>query len=253
MEILIGTSGWMYKEWNERFYPKGLKDKDKLQYLAGHFPTVEINSSFYRMPNKAIFRLWHERAPSGFIFSVKFPRYITQMKKLILDEESKPFVNDFVKNSKVLKEQLGAVLIQLPPNFRCDIERFIQFIKYLKKYAKQRKYEADFCVEFRHETWFNKEVFSIMGEYNIGFVIGQSSQWAQDKIITADFSYIRFHGPKELFASSYTKKQLLDWAEFIVSLKHLKKVYVYFNNDLSAKAIDNAFFLRKCVDRILKK
>lgn len=252
MEILIGTSGWMYKEWNDRFYPPKTKDRDKLAYLAQHFPTVEINSSFYRLPTKATFKLWHDRAPEGFIYSVKFPRYITQMKKLILDEGSKPYANDFFKNSKVLKEHLGAVLIQLPPNFGCDLERLKKFIKYLLSYAKQRKYIADFCIEFRHQTWFNEDVFSLMRKYNIGFVISDSSVWPQDRVFTADFSYIRFHGPKELFASSYSNKQLVEWAEFIVSHKEIKKFYVYFNNDMSAKAIDNAYYLQKSIDKLLK-
>jgi uncharacterized protein YecE (DUF72 family) len=253
MEILIGTSGWIYKEWNERFYPKGTKDKDKLAYLAEHFPTVEINSSFYRMPSKSSFTLWHERTAEGFIFSVKFPRYITQMKKLILDAESKPFINDFIKNSKVLKEHLGAVLIQLPPNFGCDLVRLSKFIKYLLGYAKQRKYKADFCIEFRHDSWFNDDVFNLMRKNNVGFVIADSSVWPQDKVFTADFSYIRFHGPVEMFASSYANRQLDRWAEFIVSQKDMRRTYVYFNNDLSAKAIDNAKYLQKCINKLLKK
>jgi uncharacterized protein YecE (DUF72 family) len=253
MEILIGTSGWVYKEWNERFYPKGTKDKDKLGYLAQHFPTVEINSSFYRMPTKAVFTVWHERAPEEFIFSLKFPRYITQMKKLILDEQSKSYINDFIKNSKALNNQLGAVLIQLPPNFGYDLERLAAFIKYLLSYAKKSKYKADFCIEFRNDTWFNDDVFNLMRKYNIGFVIADSSVWPQDKVFTADFSYIRFHGPVEMFASSYANRQLDRWAEFIVSQRNIKRVYVYFNNDMSAKAIENAKYLQKCINKLLKK
>lgn len=174
------------------------------------------------------------------------------MKKLILDEGSTPFANDFIKNSKVLKDHLGAVLIQLPPNFGCDLERLTKFIKHLVSYARKTKFIADFCIEFRHQSWFNEDVFSLMRKYNIAFVIGDSSVWPQDKIFTADFSYIRFHGPKELFVSSYSNKQLKEWAEFIVSHKEIKKFYVYFNNDMSAKAIDNAYFLQKSVNKLLR-
>lgn len=253
MEILIGTSGWIYKDWAERFYPKDLKDAEKLPYLAKHFPTVEINSSFYRLPNKAAFRSWNNQAPRGFKFSIKMPRYLTQMKKLTLDNQSKPYLNDFIKNSKILNGNLGAVLIQLPPHFGCNIERLGEFIKYLKKYAAARKFKADFCIEFRHETWFSNDIYKLPRKNKIGFVIGQSSKWPQDKVFTADFSYIRFHGPKDVFASSYTNKQMKEWAEFITSQKNIKKFYVYFNNDQSAKAIDNAYYLQKTVDKLLDK
>jgi uncharacterized protein YecE (DUF72 family) len=253
MEILIGTSGWLYKDWAERFYPKKLKNNEKLPYLAEHFPTVEINSSFYRLPSKETFTLWHKRVPEKFLFSVKFPRFITQMKKLGLDENSKGYGHDFITNSANLKEHLGAVLVQLPPNFGCNYERLEIFITWLKKQYLRRKYRPDLFVEFRHATWFNGQVYALLRKNNIGFVISDSSVWPQEKIFTADSSYIRFHGPGKLFASSYSEKELQKWAKFIVSQKKIKRFYIYFNNDLSAKAIDNAKFLQLSVNKLLTK
>lgn len=249
MKILIGTSGWMYKDWNGRFYPEKMRDKDKLPYLASRFPTVEINSSFYRMPGEATFSLWQERVPPGFIFSVKMPRYFTQMKKLKLDDDSVPYLNEFIKRIKLLKKNLGCVLIQLPPNFGCNKVRLEEFISYVKIYTGKMKITPEYCIEFRHESWFNEEVFDLLRNNNFGFVIGDSNKWPQSKIFTADFSYIRFHGPEELFASAYSEKDLDKWAEFIISQKQIKKFYIYFNNDLSAKAIDNAEYLRNAVKR----
>ncbi len=251
MKILIGTSGWMYKDWNGRFYPEKMKDKDKLPYLASKFHTVEINSSFYRMPGEATFSLWQERVHAGFVFSVKMPRYFTQMKKLRLDEDSKPFLGEFINRIKLLKENLGSVLIQLPPNFGCNKERLEEFICYVKSYSLQMKINPDYCIEFRHGSWFNDEIFEMLSKYNIGFVISDSSKWPQLRIFTADFSYVRFHGPKELFASAYSDKELDDWANFIAKQKNIKKIYIYFNNDLSAKAIDNAIYLQGAINRLM--
>ena len=252
MEILIGTSGWLYKDWAEKFYPKKIKNSEKLLYLSGHFPTVEINSSFYRLPKKETFSLWQQRVPEGFLFSVKVPRFLTQMKKLALDDNARSYGHDFVANSAALKQHLGAVLVQLPPNFGCNFERLEEFLSWLTKQYSRRKYKPDIFIEFRHVTWFTNEVYDLLEKNNAGFVISDSSVWPMKKIFTAENAYIRFHGPKELFASSYSEKELDEWAEFITAQKDVKRFYVYFNNDLSARAIDNAKYLQSKIRKLLK-
>lgn len=245
MKILIGTSGWQYSDWVGTFYKKGLKAKQKLEYFASRFPTVEINSSFYRLPGSDTFRTWHENAPEEFIFSVKFPRYVTQMKKLIVDEASKPFITGFLDNSTNLKKNLGCVLIQLPPSFKCDEDRLKKFLKFLFSYAKKIKYKADFAIEFRNDTWFTESVYKILNKYNIAFVISSSSRWPAAETITADICYIRFHGPTILFNSSYSGEELQKRAKFIQSHKEVKKFYIFFNNTMNRHAIGNAEYLMK--------
>jgi len=245
MKILIGTSGWQYSDWVGTFYKKGLKAKQKLEYFASRFPTVEINSSFYRLPTAKTFKTWYDNAPEGFIYSVKFPRYVTQMKKLIVDEDSKPFIKDFLDNSKNLKEKLGCVLIQMPPSFKCDAERIKKFLKYLFAYAKKIKYKADFAMEFRNSECFNESVYKILNKYKIAFVISQTSKWPLSETITADTCYIRFHGPTILFNSSYSEQEMQKWAKFIESHQEVKKFYVYFNNTMNRHAIGNAEYLMK--------
>lgn len=249
MKILIGTSGWQYKHWNGTFYPDKMKDSEKLHFLAKKFQTVEINSSFYRLPKAEIFKKWYANAPKDFIYSLKFPRFMTQMKKLIIDENSEAYVKDFFKNSKNLKEHLGCVLIQLPPNFICNIERLERFLKFIFKYIKRIKYQADFAIEFRNDTWFNGPVYDLLKKYNTAITISDTPSWPMTKEITADFTYIRFHGPGQLFGSLYTNKHIEDWAKFILSLKNLKKIYVYFNNDINVYAIKNGNYLLKTIRR----
>ena len=199
------------------------------------------------MPSAETFKHWYKNAPKGFIYSLKFPRYITQMKKLILDENSEEYIKSFFKNSKNLKEHLGCVLIQLPPNFKCDIERLEKFLKFIFSYIKRIKYKADFAIEFRNESWFIKPVYDMLNKYNIAITISDTPSWPMTKEITATFTYIRFHGPGQLFGSLYTNKQMKDWTKFIASQKKLKKVYVYFNNDINAYAIKNAEYLQKLI------
>lgn len=249
MKILIGTSGWMYKDWGEKFYPPKMKDRDKLGFLADHFDTVELNSTFYRMPPAKTFKLWHDRAEKDFkhfVYTIKLSRYITHRKKLILDEESKPFLREFMKRMRELGKYASALLIQIPPGWHSDNERLAKFLRYLTLYNKRIKFQPDLAIELRHESWFHEDTYEILRKYNTAFVIANSSRWPSEKVITADFSYIRLHGPKELFASSYTNRQLGAWERFMHSHKNnVKKFYVYFNNDYAARAIDNAKYLQR--------
>lgn len=244
-EVLIGTSGWDYRHWQERFYPQDVKSRDKLKFYSKRFNTVEINSSFYHLPKLKTFEKWYNDSGKDFIFSVKLNRNITHFKRLKLDKQSKRMLKDFLVNSQGLKEKLGAILIQLPPNLKFDFEKLKEFLEYCFKIVKELTYVPDIAIEFRNNTWFKEEVYKIFKKYNIGFVISHSSRFKYEKIITADFSYIRFHGPKELFASKYSKRELKEWSNFIKSIsKKIKRIYIYFNNDYNAYAIDDAEYLR---------
>lgn len=249
MKVLIGTSGWMYKDWAEKFYPPKIKDRDKLNYLAQHFNTVEINVTFYRMPKEKTFKLWHDKAEEffpHFRYTVKLSKYITHRKKLILDDESKPFLREFIKRTRNLGKYAGAILLQIPPGWHADLDRLYKFLSFLTKYNRLLKFEPDLAIELRHQSWFNDETYELLRKYNTAFVVANSSKWPSEKVITADISYIRLHGPEELFASSYSHRELGAWKRFMNSHKDdVRKFYVYFNNDYSARAIENAKYLQK--------
>lgn len=247
MKFFIGTSGWLYKDWAKRFYTEDIKDKDKLKFLSENFNSVEINSSFYSAPKASTFKKWASEVTPGFLFTVKFGRYVTHRKKLIMDDITKEYIRYYFKNMRELGNHLGALLVQLPPQLRCNNERLDEFLSYALKYAKRIKLKLDIAVEFRHETWFNDETYNILKRHNTAFVMADSSVWPKEKVFTADFSYVRLHGPKELFASSYTKEQLQEWSSFMKSNKKIKKYYCYFNNDQSARAIENAKYLKEII------
>jgi uncharacterized protein YecE (DUF72 family) len=249
MHLLIGTSGWLYEHWNGKFYPEGMKDRDKLKFLSEHFHTVEINSTFYHMPPGKTFQHWHDVAGEKFLYSVKFSRYITRTKRLVLDDESKPFIREFLKRTRFICDKLGAVIIQLPPGLKFDLELLEKFLKYFTGYLKRIKLNADVAIEFRNRSWFEQETYNILRKYNTAFVCADSSRYPCEKIVTADFMYFRLHGPRELFASKYTDDELNQWHEFIKANDKLRRCYVYFNNDFYGYAIENAEYLLHLVSK----
>jgi len=242
-KLYIGTSGYSYGHWISRFYPKNLPQKSWLSYYCQFFNSVELNVTFYRLPKEEAFLLWYKETPVSFIFSVKGSRFITHVKKLKNVEEP---VKLFMERASLLKEKLGVILWQFPKNFKLNLERLEGFLKILKKYKTR------FVFEFRNESWFVKEVYNLLEKYNRALVIADSPQlcssifagqaiWPHVGGITADFLYIRFHGPRKLYGSKYSKKELEDWAFKIKNWqKQAKDVYAYFNNDFQAFAVKNA-------------
>ena len=245
MQIYIGTSGWLYDDWVGKFYPEDLKDIDKLTYLSKHFSTVEINSTFYHMPPPKTFERWHDVVDSKFRYSVKFSKFITRTKRLVLDKDSKPFIKEFLNRAALLKSRLAVILFQLPPSLRYDKKSLEAFLKIISTYSKQIKLRARFAFEFRHKSWFNEETYSILKKNSAAFVIGDSSRYPGKRVVTGDTIYIRMHGPGRLFASKYSNKQLRELHSFITSNKKIKKCYVYFNNDFYGYAVKNAEYLKK--------
>lgn len=240
MELLIGTSGWIHKHWDIRFYPENLKEKEKLPFFMENFKTVEVNSSFYRTPAASTFKKWHDEAKEGFVYSVKISRFITHIKKLVLDDEVKSIITFLLNNIKELGEHLGAFLIQLPPSFGLKNERLDQFLSFFSGEINKSGIKADLAVEYRHESWFNEATYEILRKYKTTLVISDSASWPTAHEFTAEHSYIRFHGPEKLFASLYTGEQMKWWADFILNHKEIKKFYVYFNNDEMGYAVINA-------------
>jgi uncharacterized protein YecE (DUF72 family) len=236
----IGTSGWHYDDWRGRFYPEKLPKTKWLEFYAGHFATLELNNPFYHLPSEKAFRNWHDASPPEFVFAVKVSRFITHIKRLKDGDEA---VHNFMSRVAFLKEKLGPLLYQLPPGLHRDDARLSSFLNILPQGLKH-------AIEFRHQSWFEEDVFEILRRYHIGFCVFDMPKLTAPIISTADFAYIRFHGSDSLYASRYTDKEMTDWAKKIKRLgKDLKEVYIYFNNDVAGYALENARTLRNRLNK----
>jgi uncharacterized protein YecE (DUF72 family) len=237
-KIYIGTSGWSYKHWIGTFYPEEIKDSEQFSYYLRDFQTVELNSSFYHLPSKETFVNWRKKTPADFLFAVKASRFITHMKKLSGGKET---IADFFRNVSGLKEKLGSILFQLPPGWKVNAERLQEFLKSLPK-----KYRYTF--EFRNATWYTDEVFDLLKKYNCAFCIYELEHHQTPMQLTADFVYVRLHGPEGKYAGNYSESVLKKWADQCNGWKKSgKDVFVYFDNDQLGYAAFNAITLKKLV------
>lgn len=232
--IHIGTSGWHYDHWKGPFYPENIKNSEMLAFYCVHFKTAEINNTFYQIPEKKTLSEWKDTVPENFIFTVKASRYITHMKKLKDPEEP---VSNFIDNIKTMEEKLGPILFQLPPRWHFNIHRLRDFLKILPGNLR-------YAFEFRDTTWFERETYEALSEYNASFCIYEFDRTVSPKELTADFVYVRLHGPDGPYRGKYTKDSLAGWAD---NLKRWtgegREVYLYFDNDEKGYAVENAIEL----------
>lgn len=234
-EIRIGTSGWHYIHWRGSFYPEDLPAEQLLAFYAQHFDTVEINSSFYRLPTAHTVQSWHDTVPKDFCFAFKGSRFITHMKKL---NNPGPAIERMLPALAGLKEKRGPVLFQLPPHWRRNTGRLRLFLEALPV-------ELPCAFEFRDDSWRHPEIYALLKRYKAAFCIFDLAGICSPIEITADFSYVRLHGPAEAYAGSYGRKSLREWAARISGWRDLKKVYVYFDNDQAGYAVHNALTLKE--------
>ena len=236
----IGTSGWHYDDWRNRFYPEKLPRAKWLEFYAHHFPTVELNNSFYRLPTENTFANWRDLSPTNFTFAVKVSRFITHIKRLKNSEEA---VENFIKRARILGEKLGPLLYQLPPNMHRNDETLESFLSSLPEEMKH-------VIEFRHQSWLAEEVFEILHKYSAGLCVFDMPSFTCPLLATADFAYIRFHGSEDLYSSYYSDEELADWAKRIADLAiNLDTVYIYFNNDVEGFAVKNAVTIRDYLEK----
>jgi uncharacterized protein YecE (DUF72 family) len=233
--IFVGTSGFSYKGWSEKFYPGDLPQKMQLEFYAQHYNSVEINSSFYHLPKKETFASWKERTPDNFYFAIKGSRYITQMLKLKNVEGA---VESFFENADALKTKLSVVLWQFPAGFHADAERLKNFSQLIRSHKAGKNTRHAF--EFRHQSWFTEDIYKILRKHNFSLVIAHSDKWPVADEVTADFIYLRFHAAPDIYASSYTDEELKKWAHKAKEIAAGKDLYAYFNNDARGFAIPNA-------------
>src|SRR3954465_5211807 len=234
-ELRIGISGWRYPGWRAKFYPKDLPERRELEFASRAFNSIEINGSFYSLQLPSSFKRWNAEPPPGFLFSGKGGRFIPHMKKL--REVEAPLANFFASGILCLREKLGPVLWQFPPNFGWNLERFTEFFELLprdtgaaarlaKKHDAKVKGRAwtktdatrpiRHCVEIRHSTFMVPEFFALLRRSNIAFVVADTAgKWPYAEDITADFVYCRLHGAEQLYVSGYSDRELDWWANRI--------------------------------------
>lgn len=230
----IGTSGWHYEHWQGVFYPPGLAREQWLGHYAGVFDTVEINNSFYRLPSDAALHAWHDATPAGFLFSVKASRYLTHMKKL---REPQAGLAKFLPPLVALGDKLGPLLFQLPPRWRCNAPRLAEFLAALPA-------GREYAFELRDPSWHCPEVLELLRAYNAAFCIYDLAGFCSPLHVTADFAYVRLHGPGAAYGGCYTDAALAQWAARMGAWRGLRRVYVYFDNDQAGYAVQNALALR---------
>lgn len=229
--IHIGTSGWHYDHWKGRFYPETLPRTNYLEYYADNFHTLEINNSFYQMPQEKTMVQWRNAVQEGFIFAIKASRYITHIKKL---KDGKQIIPPFIKKIEILGKRLGPVLFQMPPQWRFNLERLTSFLKALPSGFR-------YAFEFRDSSWFNAGTYDALAAYNASFCIYHTTGRSTPHQVTADFIYTHFHGPKGSSQGKYDPSVLTEWADrFINWAAEGKEVFCYFDNDESGFAAQDA-------------
>ena len=230
---LVGTSGYVYRDWRRRFYPAALAARGWLPYYAATFDTVELNSPFYRLPRAATFRAWASAVPPSFVFAVKASRFLTHVKRL--KAPGAP-ISLFLRRARGLGDALGPVLIQLPATYHVRLDRLDGLLRVLA-----RRPQVRWVLEVRHASWLTDAVFDRLTRANVALCL---HDWREQPVtgpLTADFVYVRRHGTRRRYGGSYSEAMLAADADRIDAWTGGgRDVYVYFNNDGRAAAVRNA-------------
>ena len=220
MHFYLGTSGYSYKEWKGNFYPEDLPDKQMLRFYGERFRSVEINNTFYRMPKESVLEAWAAEVPADFKFVLKAPQRITHIQRL---KESADSVSYLLKVAGALKERLGPLLFQLPPYLKKDLPRLTEFLKLLP--ADRRS-----AFEFRHESWFDEEVFGLLREHQAALCIAEAEDGVQVPFVsTADWGYLRLRRP------DYGDAELKAWAKRVRE-QDWQDAFIFFKHEDEGKA-----------------
>jgi uncharacterized protein YecE (DUF72 family) len=237
--VRIGCSGWNYRSWRESFYPEGLPARRWLEHYASVFDTVEVNTTFYRLPSRDAVARWVEQTPEGFVFALKASRYLTHIKRLT---DMAAGVERYYERIEPLVEspKLGPIVWQLPPNFHRDDDRLAGALEALPP--------GRHCFEFRHPTWFVPEVSELLRSHGAALVIGDHPErpW-QSHELTADWTLVRFHHGRRGRRGNYSAREIEEWAEGIRQWRRRAEVYAYFNNDWEEFAPRNALALHRAL------
>jgi uncharacterized protein YecE (DUF72 family) len=255
---LVGISGWRYAGWRGDFYPAGLVQRRELEFAASRLTSIEINGSFYSLQRPSSYARWREETPEGFVFSVKGPRFVTHLKRLV-DVET-PLANFFASGVLALGPRLGPILWQLPERLRFDADVLDSFFAWLPRStaaaASLAEHHDDkvkegrilttaevdlplrYALEFRSTTFATEEAYDVLRRHDVGCVVADTAgRWPKVEQVTADLMYVRLHGDKELYTSGYTDESLDEWA---AKCRRWNDdgldAFVYFDNDIKGFA-----------------
>jgi uncharacterized protein YecE (DUF72 family) len=232
----VGCSGWQYKHWRGNFYSNDLTQARWFEHYASVFDTVEINNSFYRLPEASTFASWAIRAPQRFIFAVKASRFLTHMKKLKDPDEP---IERLFSRMRSLGRHLGPVLYQLPPGWKLDRGRLESFLEALPRGVPH-------VVEFRDLSWYADDVLEMLERHRVALCLHDMRGSASGRQRVGPIVYVRFHGASGTYSGSYPDDRLEDWADWLALQRGAgTDVYAYFNNDVGGHAPRNAVTLRR--------
>jgi uncharacterized protein YecE (DUF72 family) len=245
----IGCSGWNYKAWRGSFYPHTLPVRQWLEYYAARFDTVEVNNTFYRLPERSTFTQWATQVPAGFLMAVKASRYLTHMKRLRDPEEP---LTRLLSRATGLGRHLGPMLFQLPGHFTRDLDRLDAFLQQLPREWKSRRLHH--VMEFRDPSWYVDEVFAILRRRRVALCLHDKAGSTIDGPFVGPVVYVRFHGTSGHYQGSYSGEDLDRWARRLAEqVQDGRRVYAYFNNDPGAAAVENATTLREQLEALLRQ
>lgn len=235
----LGCSGWYYDSWKERFYPEKLRKSKWLEYYSERFDTVEINNTFYRFPTEKTVKGWYKRTPDEFKITLKANQLITHRRRFKNTEST---INRFYRLADILDDKLSCILFQIPLQKSKDIH-------FLKNALGQLDSSKNNVIEFRHQSWFDNEVYDILKEFNVIFCSVSSPDFPEELIITSHVGYVRFHGKgQEKNSYSYSNEELDKWGEKIKKEGPRITTFCYFNNDYNANAPKNCQCLKKILE-----
>ena len=237
--LRVGCSGWEYKHWRGDFYPAEIPRPRWFEYYAARFDTVEINNTFYRLPEEETFARWAERAPARFEYAVKASRFLTHMKKLKDPEE--PLERLFTR-MRPLGPLLGPVLYQLPPRWKLDRARLEHFLQALPRKGRH-------VLEVREPSWYADDVLEMLQRYGVALCLHDMRGSATGRTRVGPFVYVRFHGATGHYDGGYPEDRLRSWAEWLTEQRNAgADVYAYFNNDIGGHAPRDAVTLRRLME-----
>lgn len=234
----IGTSGWHYKHWVGTYYPEKTSAAKMLPLYLKDFDTVELNNSFYRLPKPETMRCWRDSVPDDFVFAVKASRFITHNLKLKNPQNA---LDRFLPIAAMLGDKLGPILFQTPPQWRVNLERLQEFLALMPRHLQ-------YAFEFREPSWLCPEVYCLLKRFNAALCIYEIAGFHSPVEVTADWTYVRLHGPGGKYQGSYSDSVLKDWAARLCAWqKRGISSYLYFDNDDSGFAPHNALRLRELI------
>ena len=242
-EVRIGCSGWNYKSWRNRFYPARLPVSQWLRFYTSHFDTVEVNNTFYRLPEQTTFASWRSQVPREFLFAVKASRFLTHMKRLRDPEEP---LDRLFSRAAALGPTLGPVLYQLPARFTRDLPRLDDFLRALPNRVANTRVRH--VMEFRDPSWYVADTFDLLERRGVALCLHDKAGSSLDHPFVGPFVYVRFHGTSGHYHGSYGPAQLDRWAGRLAErVQDGAAVFAYFNNDPDAVAVANATALRSAL------